>query len=151
MLAPLLVVPVLRAQDDLPDGPGKDALERVCTTCHDLSAVTSMSGSADIWQSVADDMKGRGADGSDADFKAIVGYLSKYYGPAVHINTDTAASLQSSLGLTADEAAAIVKYRTDNGNLMAWDDLKKVPGLDMTKLAGLQARVKFTSPAAGSK
>ena len=103
-----------------------------------------MTGSADIWQSVADDMKSRGADATDADFRAIVQYLAKYFGPPVHINTDAAASLQSSLGLTADEAAAIVKYRTDKGPFKEWADVMKVPGLDASKLAGLQNRIKFS-------
>ena len=143
LVAPLLAAPVLYAQD-LPDGPGKDTVEKVCTTCHDLSAITAMTGSADVWQSVADDMKGRGADATDDDFRTIVKYLAKYLGPPVHINADTADSLQTSLGLTADEAAAIVKYRTDKGNFASWDDLMKVQGLDMTKLAGLQSRIKFT-------
>jgi len=62
-LLPLLLAATLQAQD-LPDGPGKDTVEKTCTACHDLSAVVSMSGSADIWQSVADDMKSRGADGT---------------------------------------------------------------------------------------
>lgn len=100
-----LVSPVLRAQDNLPDGPGKDALERVCTTCHDLSAVTSMTGSADVWQGVVDDMKGRGADGSDADFKAIVSYLAKNFGPAGKskpaTSTGAAAAGSSPAGATA--------------------------------------------------
>lgn len=141
-LLPMLLVPVLQAQD-VPDGPGKAELEKVCTACHDLGPVTQMNGGADIWQSVADDMKSRGADGTDADFKALVGYLSKYYGPSVKINTDTAKSIQDSLALTDAEAAAIVKYRTDNGGIKTWDDLMKVPGLDTTKLKGLQGRVKY--------
>lgn len=140
-LFPLLVVPVLSAQD-VPDGPGKDTLQKVCTTCHDLGVLASMNGTSDIWQSVIDDMKSRGADGTDDDFKTIIGYLSKYYGPAVKINTDPATNIQT-LGLTADEAAAIVKYRTDNGNFHSMDDLMKVPGLDMSKLQGLQNRIKF--------
>ncbi len=140
---PLAFVSFVYAQD-IPDGPGKDTVEKICTACHDLGAITSMNGGADIWQSVADDMKSRGADGTDDDFKVIVAYLAKYYGPAVHINTDTAASLQSSLGLTADEASAIVKYRTDKGNFATWDDVMKVPGVDTSKLKGLQGRIKFT-------
>ncbi len=139
---PLLVLPVLSAQD-VPDGPGKDTLMKVCTTCHDLGVLASMNGNSDVWQSVIDDMKSRGADGTDDDFKTIITYLSKYYGPAVKINTDSAMDIQTNLGLTADEAAAIVKYRTDNGNLHSWDDLMKVPGLDMSKLQGLQNRIKF--------
>lgn len=141
-LLPLLLVPVLQAQD-MPDGAGKEPLERVCTACHDLSPVTSMNGGADIWQSVVDDMKSRGADGTDADFKAIVTYLGKYYGPQVKINTDPAKSIQDNLGLTDAEAAAIVKYRTDKGNFKEWADIMKVPGLDTKKLDGLQKRIKY--------
>lgn len=140
---PLAFASFVYAQD-LPDGPGKDTVEKICTACHDLGAITSMNGGTDIWQSVADDMKSRGADGTDDDFKMIVAYLAKYYGPPVHINTDTAASLQTSLGLTPDEAAAIVKYRTDNGKFATWDDVMKVPGVDASKLKGLQGRIKFT-------
>jgi hypothetical protein len=140
-LLPLLFVPVLSAQD-LPDVPGKDVTEKVCTACHDLGVLTSMTGTSDIWQSVVDDMKSRGADGSEADFKTIVDFLAKYYGPPVKINTDAPKDIQA-LGLTADEAAAIVKYRTDNGGIKDWADLMKVPGVDTTKLTGLQKRIKF--------
>jgi competence ComEA-like helix-hairpin-helix protein len=142
LLAGVFGVGGLYAQD-LPEGLGKDTVETTCTACHDLSPVMSMSGTADIWQSVVDDMKSRGADASESDFRAIVQYLSKYYGPPVHINTDAAKDIQTNLGLTADEAAAIVKYRTDKGNFKEWGDLAKVPGLDMSKLAGLQQRVKY--------
>jgi len=105
--------------------------------------LSSMNGGADIWQSVIDDMKSRGADGTDEDFKTIITYLSKYFGPAVKINTDSAKDISANLGLTDAEGAAIVKYRTDNGNFHTWDDVMKVPGLDTSKLKGLQQRVKF--------
>jgi competence protein ComEA len=139
---PLLLIGGLYAQD-LPDGAGKDSLEKTCTTCHDLSAVTSMAGSAEIWQSVVDDMKSRGAEGTDSDFQGIVKYLAKFYGPPVKINTDTAKDIGTNLGLTDAEAAAIVKYRTDKGAFKEWADLAKVPGLDTAKLAGLQKRIKY--------
>jgi competence protein ComEA len=142
LLAGGLNITVLSAQD-MPDGPGKDAVQKTCAACHDLSPITSMNGGADIWQSVVDDMKSRGADGTDADFKAIVSYLAKYYGPPVHINSDAADSIKANLDITDAEAAAIVKYRTDKGNFREWADLSKVPGLDTTKLAGLQGRIKY--------
>lgn len=141
-LLPLLCVPVLSAQD-IPDGPGKDTTVKVCTACHDLGVLTNMNGGPDIWQSVADDMKSRGADGSDEDFKTIVAYLSKYYGPLVKINTDSAADIKTNLDLSDADAAAIVKYRTDNGGIKSWDDLMKVPGLNTAKLMGLQKRIKY--------
>jgi competence protein ComEA len=141
-LLPLLAVPVLYAQD-MPDGPGKDVVEKTCSACHDLSPIAQMNGSSEIWQSVVDDMKSRGADATDAEFKSIVVYLAKFYGPPVHINTDAAKDIGTNLGLTDAEAAAIVKYRTDKGNFKEWGDLAKVPGLDMSKLNGLKARIKY--------
>jgi len=148
LLLPLLaagIVPITALQaQDMPDGPGKDIVEKTCTACHDASAITSMNGGADIWQSVVDDMKSRGADATEADFRTIIQYLTKYYGPVVHINTDAATVLVTNLGITDAEAAAIVKYRTDKGNFKVWADVAKVPGLDMSKLAGLQGRIKFT-------
>jgi competence protein ComEA len=142
LFLPLLLVGGLYAQD-LPDGAGKETVEKTCTACHDLGPLTQMNGGADIWQSVVDDMKSRGADGTDADFRAIVTYLAKYLGPVVKINTDAAKDLQTNLGITDAEAAAIVKYRTDKGAFKEWGDIAKVPGLDMSKLAGLQKRIKY--------
>jgi|SRR5579863_9042800 competence protein ComEA len=139
---PLLLAGGLYAQD-LPDGAGKETVEKTCTTCHDLGPLTQMNGGADIWQSVVDDMKSRGADATDADFRTIVTYLAKYLGPVVKINTDAAKDLQTNLGITDAEAAAIVKYRTDKGAFKEWGDIAKVPGLDMSKLAGLQKRIKY--------
>ncbi len=142
MLLPLLLVPVLQAEG-YAGRPRQGYLEKVCTACHDLGPVTSMAGTAEIWQSVIDDMKGRGADGTDADFKSIVVYLAKSYGPPVKINTDTAKDIETNLGVTTAEAAAIVKYRTDKGPFKAWADVAKVPGLDAAKLDGVQRRIKY--------
>jgi competence protein ComEA len=143
LLCPVLLPLSLYAQD-FPDAPGKMTLEKVCTACHDLGPLSGMTGGTDIWQSVVDDMKVRGADGTEQEFKDIVAYLSKYLGAPVKINTDTAASIETNLQLSTGEAVAIVKYRTDKGAFKSWDDLTKVPGLDMKKLDGLQKRIKFT-------
>jgi len=142
LLFSLFALSTIQAQD-LPAGKGKDTDEKVCTACHGLEAIVALQGGQDIWQSVVDDMKGRGADGSNEDFKAIVDYLSKYFGNNVNVNTAAAKELADNLDLTASEAAAIVKYRTDNGNFKAFADLKKVPGLDASKLEPIQKRIKF--------
>jgi len=142
LLFSLFALSTIQAQD-LPAGKGKDTVEKVCTACHGLEAIVALQGGQDIWQSVVDDMKGRGADGSNEDFKAIVDYLSKYFGNNVNVNTAAAKELADNLDLTASEAAAIVKYRTDNGNFKAFADLKKVPGLDASKLEPIQKRIKF--------
>jgi competence ComEA-like helix-hairpin-helix protein len=142
VFAPLVVFSFAQAQD-LPAGPGKETLEKVCTTCHGLEAVVTVQGNKDTWQSVIDDMKSRGADASDADFTAIVNYLSMYFGTPVNVNTAASKDLADNLGLTASEADAIVKYRTDKGKFTQYSDLAKVPGLDMKKLDPIQKRIKF--------
>jgi competence protein ComEA len=142
LLASLFALSAIRAQD-LPAGPGKDTVEKVCTACHGLEAIVALQGGKDIWQSIIDDMKGRGADGSNEDFNAIVNYLSKYFGNNVNVNTAAAKELADNLDLTAAEADAIVKYRADKGNFKEFADLKKVPGLDASKLETIQKRIKF--------
>jgi competence protein ComEA len=143
VVCPLFLLSVARAQDDIPSGAGKDTVQRVCTACHDLSAVQTMTGDKGIWQSVADDMRSRGADGTDEDFKAIVTYLSKYFGQPVNVNTAAAKDLETQLDITSAEAAAIVKYRTDKGNFKVFADLSKVPNLDVSKIEPLKKRIKF--------
>ncbi len=143
VVCPLFLVAVARAQDDLPSGPGKDTVQRVCTACHDLGAVQTMTGDKEVWQSLADDMRSRGADGTDEDFKTVVAYLSKYFGQPVNVNTAAAKDLETQLYITTAEAAAIVKYRADNGNFKVFADLSKVPNLDVSKIEPLKKRIKF--------
>jgi competence protein ComEA len=141
-LLPFLLLPLAYAQD-LPDGPGKDVTVRVCSACHDAGVVATYRDSKDDWQPIVDDMRGRGADGSDADFQTIVTYLAHYFGPAVKINQASAAELEKLLEITPAEAAAIVKYRDANGNFKDVDGLRKVPGLDMKKIEPIQQRLVF--------
>jgi competence ComEA-like helix-hairpin-helix protein len=143
VVCPLFLLSIARAQDDIPAGPGKDTVQRVCTACHDLGAVSTMNGDKATWQAVADDMRSRGADGTDEDFKTVVAYLSKYFGPSVNVNTADAKVLETELDITPGEAGAIVKYRGDNGNFKAFADLSSVPGLDVKKIEPLKKRIKF--------
>jgi mono/diheme cytochrome c family protein len=142
-VCPLFIISIAKAQDDVPDGPGKDVVQRVCAACHDLGPLGAINGNKDTWQGVVDDMRGRGADGTDDDFKTIVNYLSKYLGVTVNVNSATADVMATEFGITPAESAAIVKYRTDKGNIKDWDTLSKVPGLDASKIAPLKKRIKY--------
>jgi len=70
------------AQSKLPDGPGKEQVQRVCTVCHTIDTVTSHHKTRTEWQSTLEDMASRGAQGSDRDFMDILDYLAKNFGPA---------------------------------------------------------------------
>jgi mono/diheme cytochrome c family protein len=72
----------LNAQDaKLPDGEGKDLVQKVCTSCHGADTATSENHTAAEWKAVVDTMVSRGAEGSDADFATIVKYLAANFGP----------------------------------------------------------------------
>ncbi|HEY2845673.1 MAG TPA: helix-hairpin-helix domain-containing protein [Bryobacteraceae bacterium] len=143
LLMPLLslsLVP-MHAQG-FPDGPGKSTFENTCGGCHGADIVVGQTGTREVWQDTVDSMRGRGALGSDDDFKSIVNYLTKYFGVTVNVNTAPAKDLES-LDLTTAEAAAIVKYRTDKGNFKEFADLSKVDGVDVKKLEPIKSRIKF--------
>ena len=102
-------------------------------------------------------MVSRGAEGSDEEIETVVEYLSKNFGldsppPAasektspqpIHVNQATASELSAALGLTADEAGAIVAYREQNGKFKEWRDLVKVPGVDASKIEANKERLVF--------
>jgi cytochrome c5 len=65
----------------LPDGEGKQLTEQVCSACHGIETAVGPRHDKTGWQKVVDDMAARGADGTDAQLKTIVEYLTKYFGP----------------------------------------------------------------------
>ena len=119
------------------------ALEDACGACHGPDIVVGLTGSRNFWQDTVDTMRGRGASGSDDDFKVIVEYLAKYFGVPVNVNTAAGKDLAADLVISSDEADAIVKYRTDKGKFKDWTELAKVPGLDIKKLEPIKTRIKF--------
>jgi competence ComEA-like helix-hairpin-helix protein len=120
----------------LPDGPGKAAFEKNCTTCHDAAQAISKRRTADEWERVIDDMVTRGANGSDEELDAITAYLTKSFGK-VNVNAASRQELESALGIPAEEAQAIVRYREQHGKIGSLDELQKIPGVDLSAKAKL--------------
>jgi competence ComEA-like helix-hairpin-helix protein len=136
------IVAAQEKKSNLPDGPGKDSLERVCSSCHELESVTAARRTKAGWQRTIDDMVDRGAEGSDEDMAAILSYLTTFYG-RVNVNAATAQELEKSLDLSAKEAQAIVAYREHNGKIKNLDELKNIPGVDADKLQAKRASIAF--------
>jgi competence protein ComEA len=79
LLVPFLALSMAQAQD-LPEGKGKDLLQKICADCHGLDVIVNMKASKDGWQSVVDSMVGRGASGTKEELDTIVDYLAKNFG-----------------------------------------------------------------------
>ena len=132
---------------ELPAGAGKDTLVRVCSKCHSPDNVIANGQDRAGWEATITKMAGFGAVGTDDEFTEILDYLVKNFpagsGGPVNVNKATDAQLESGLGLTAAEAAAVVDYRKKNGDFKTIDDLKKVPDVDAKKLDAKKDRLTF--------
>lgn len=143
-----LVFPmVLAAADDkpqLPDAPGKEVTQRLCSKCHGVQIVLGKPHSEEGWGAIVADMVQRGAEGSEDDLYQVVQYLTKNIkAPAkVNVNKATAEVLESGLGLTAKEAEALVAAR-EKSEFKSVDDLKKVAGVDPAKIEAKKAILAF--------
>jgi competence protein ComEA len=132
------------ASAQLPDGPGKDTLVKVCGTCHQAERAASVRLTKEGWEEVIGDMIKRGARASDDEFAAVLQYLTaNFLGDAprpLNINRATNIELESVAGLTRKEAAALRAYLEKTGPCKALEDLKKAPGVDFKKI---EARKDF--------
>jgi competence protein ComEA len=135
------------ASADLPPGPGKDELVKVCGNCHSPEQAASLRQSRAAWEETVANMVNMGAQGTPDDYAALLTYLAKNFGPEtpkpVNVNKATALELESVLSLSKAESAAIVQYRADQGAFKTLDDLKNVPGLDYKKIEARKARIVF--------
>jgi competence protein ComEA len=128
----------------LPDGPGKETFEMVCSMCHSPTAVIGKQGTRQWWQSKVTEMLQESTDIPASDVDTIVAYLAKNF-PIVKVNVNKASAkdLETGLELTARESEAIVSYREAKGSFKSLDDLKKVPGLDAVKIESKKDRLDF--------
>jgi cytochrome c5 len=63
----------------LPEGAGKDAVERVCTGCHSAEVFIGSEGTTTHWNYVVDRMLARGARATDREFDQITAYLARNF------------------------------------------------------------------------
>jgi competence protein ComEA len=126
------------AQQQLPDGKGKDLLLKLCGGCHQAERSASVRLTREGWEDVIADMIKRGAKGTDEEFGIVLEYLSEHFlGEAarpLNINRANNVELESVAGLTRKEAAAVLKWLDEVGVCKSLVDLKKVPGLDFKKI-----------------
>jgi competence protein ComEA len=137
------------AQQQLPDGQGKDTFVRICSSCHGAQIVIGKGNTRDGWTQVVLNMVARGAQGTEDEFGEIVEYLAQNFPPQsaatgkINVNKASAQDLKTGLEITAKEADAIVAYREKNGDFKSVEQLEKVPGLDAGKIEAKKNRIAF--------
>jgi competence protein ComEA len=125
------------AQTQLPEGKGRDAVVKMCGTCHPADRGASVRLTREGWQDVMTKMVALGAKGTDEELNDVLEYLATHFkGEAMaplNLNKATPLQLQSVVGLLRKEATAWVAYRTKTP-CTALDDLKRVDGVDFKKI-----------------
>jgi competence protein ComEA len=142
VLLAALLIPAAMAQE-LPEGPGKSSLQKVCTKCHDLNQVVARRRTAMDWDAILDKMITQGAVATDEQFGEILDYLIANFRKPINVNQASAKSLEGELELTEKEAEAIVAYRERNAAFKSVEDLKRVPGLDGKKVDAAKEWLAF--------
>lgn len=134
-------------QIQLPDGPGRAEMDKLCKTCHELARSVSKQQDRDGWEATMAKMTAFGMKGTPEEHKAIVDYLTANFGadalPPIKVNEAPAIQLESALGLRRSQAAALIAYREKNGKFKSLDDLKKVPGIEAAKFDAKKDRIIF--------
>lgn len=72
----------LAQSDELPDGQGKAELREFCTNCHTTAVIAAKRRSPEEWSDVITRMVGMGAQATEEQQVAILGYLQANLGSA---------------------------------------------------------------------
>jgi cytochrome c5 len=126
-----------RAAAQLPEGPGRETVQKLCGSCHPPERGASVRLTREGWQDVMARMAGLGMKGTDEEVTAALEYLATHFkGEAaapLNLNKATPVQLQSVAGLLRSESAVLVAHRAKTP-CKALDDLKSVAGLDFKKI-----------------
>jgi competence protein ComEA len=144
----LVVVTALTAAlplsaEGLPDGPGKNLVETICSDCHTTERIAAQQLTKPQWADKVLEMLQEAPDVKQSERDTIVEYLAKNFPAHANVNKDGAKELQATLDISPESAIAIASYRQNNGSFKTLDDLKKVPGVDAAKLDAKREIIDF--------
>lgn len=147
-LALLLAVSAMpSAAQQLPEGPGKAEMEKICKGCHEMARSVSPRLDRDGWNEKMTKMVAFGMKSTEQEYQAVLDYLVRNFPagevPKINVNKATAIQLESALSLKRSQAAAVIAHRTRNGDFKSIDDLKKVPLIDPAKIDAKKDRIVF--------
>jgi len=137
-----LSIATMIGQDRFPDGPGKPQLVKVCNGCHDAQIVLANLKTPAEWTETLQAMADQGAEATPDEWQLIQQYLNANIA-LIAINKASADELQVTMDVAADIAAAIVKYRAEKGAFKSVDDIRKVAGVEPSKVEARTKRFVF--------
>lgn len=123
---------------DFPVGDGRDVTLKICGKCHSPNIILASGRDRTGWENTITKMVRLGAVGTDEDYSEIADYLTDHFPPSavqkIFVNMATEKQLTDVLGISPDEAKAIIVVRDKEKGFKTIDDLKKVPNVDVKKI-----------------
>jgi competence ComEA-like helix-hairpin-helix protein len=119
-----------------------DVFQKLCGTCHKAETGIVTRRTTEQWQETIEKMISKGLKASDEDLNTVLDYLVGQFGK-VNVNRAPAAEIAEVLGVSAKDAARIVKHRRDHGKFEDFEALAKVPEIDLKKLDQLREAIAF--------
>jgi competence protein ComEA len=147
LAAVVLFLAAVPSHAQLPEGPGREQVMKVCIGCHEVERSVSLRQDRNGWQTTLAKMVGLGMKSTDEELVQILDYLVEHFPagevPPVNINKANAIQLEARLSLLRSQAAKIIAYRRKNGVFASLEDLKKIPDLDFEKIESKKDRIVF--------
>jgi competence ComEA-like helix-hairpin-helix protein len=150
---PILAIALLsicpaRAQKDFPEAPAKEYVTRICLQCHEPAQLLSQKKSESDWKSTVARMAQKGVPAPSEQYDAVAAYMAKYFGKEedhtkINMNKAKADEIVAAIGLTPDEANALVAYREKHGEYREWGEMLVVYGVDGRKLEANKDKMSF--------
>jgi competence ComEA-like helix-hairpin-helix protein len=143
----LAIAPVW-AQQDFPDGPAKEYVTKICLQCHQPAQLLSQRRSESDWKTTVARMATKGVPAPAEQYDAIAAYMAKNFpktedATKINMNKAKAEEIVAAIGLTADEAKALVAYREKHGDYREWGEMLVVYGVDGRKLEAAKDKMSF--------
>jgi competence protein ComEA len=135
------------AHPEFPPGDGRETTLRVCGKCHSPTIVLAYGQKRGGWEKTITKMVRLGAVGTDEDFTDIADYLTANFPPSaipkIFVNKATDQQIANTLGISIDDAKAIISYRDKVGGFKSIEDLKLVPSVDTKKIDAKKDNLVF--------
>lgn len=123
---------------EFPPGDGREAVMRVCVKCHSPNIILAYGQNRVGWENTITKMARLGAKGTDDDYSDIADYLTANFPPSavqkVFVNMASDKQLADILGISVDDAKAIIVYRDKVKGFKSIEEMKSVPNVDVKKI-----------------
>jgi competence ComEA-like helix-hairpin-helix protein len=142
-----LVSPAL-AQKDFPDAPAKEYVNKICLQCHQPAQLLGQRRTESDWRKTIARMATKGVAAPAEQFDAVAAYMAKNFGKEedvtkLNMNKAKAEEIAAAIGLTPDEANAVVAFRDKHGEFREWGDMLVIYGVDGLKIEAAKDKMSF--------